>query len=292
MYEGCFMKRIVSISLCLVIVLMVTGCFGPFKKRSSKVVTVPVANVSDEVVKLERSLSGDGAAVNMNYDHPHEFSDQTMRNELGLLVVREYEWGKYGMGNEWVPRPAFTRTATERLVPALVAAFREASGSDKILFHVPGETGQPTQGEVYVQDGKLVWVFKEVDGLNFLGKDPFTLDSKDWRIEQRAGMTVREDKKARVMKVVRDLSVAPPEVTAAVVEERLPQAPAAVPPEPPSREVREPVVAAPPGEVISPGLEELEKKLQTLRKWQGSGLITDEDYEKQKAQILQQLQQL
>jgi hypothetical protein len=56
--------------------------------------------------------------------------------------------------------------------------------------------------------------------------------------------------------------------------------------------MREPGVAPPPAEVISPGLEELEKKLQTLKKWQASGLITDEDYQKQKAQILEQLQQL
>jgi hypothetical protein len=285
------MKRIVSISLCLVFTVMVGGCLGLFSKRGSKVLTVPVANVSDEVAKLERTVSADGVAVNMGYDHPHEFSEEQMRNELGVLVVREYEWGKYGMGNEWVPRPAFTRAATERLIPALVIAFKEASGSDKILFHVPGETGQPTQGEVYIQDGKLIWIFQEVDGHTYLGKDSFMLDSEDWTIEEKPGLSITKRKDTKVIKVVRDLSVAPPEVTAAVVEERLPQPPAAAPPVPVYREVREPVVS-PPAEVISPGLKELEKKLQTLKKWQESGLITDEDYDKQKAQILQQLQQL
>jgi hypothetical protein len=285
------MKRSFCILICLVTVLMVTGCFGLFKKRSPREAIVPVPNVSEEVVKLERSLSSDGVAVNMGYDHPHEFSEGQMRNELGVLVVREYQWGKYGMGSEWISRPAFTRAATERLIPALVIAFKEASGSDKILFHVPGESGQPTQGEVYIQDGKLVWLFKEVDGHTFLGTDPFMVDNEDWTIEEKPGLSITKRKDTKIVKVVRDLSVAPPEVTAAVVEEKLPQAPAAAPPEPPYREVREPVVS-PPVEVISPGLEELEKKLQTLKKWQESGLITDEDYDKQKAQILQQLQQL
>jgi hypothetical protein len=278
----------VLLLLCLVTLLMVTGCGWLFPKRSPKVRTVPLAKVSDDVVKLERSFSADGVAVNMDYDHPHEFSEQTMQDEVGLLVVRRHKWGKYGVGSEWVSKPAFTAAATARLVPALVTAFKEASRSDKILFNVPGQTGQPTFGEVYLQDDKLVWIFKEIDGRTFLGKDIFTLDGEDWRIEEKTGMTVRKNKNAQVMKVVRDLSVAPDVTTAAVVEERpsqpAPQAPAL------SREVEEAVVT--PGEVISPGLDELEEKLQTLKKWKDTGLITDEDYEKEKAQILKQLQQL
>jgi hypothetical protein len=107
-------------------------------------------------------------------------------------------------------------------------------------------------------------------------------------------LSITKRKDTKIVKVVRDLSVAPVVSAAApaVAEERLPQAPAAAPPAPLYREVREPVVAPPPAEVIAPGLEELEKKLQTLKKWQASGLITDEDYQKQKAQILEQLQQL
>lgn len=285
------MKRIVPMALCLVTIVMVTGCGWVFPKRSPEVRPVPLAKIPGEIVKLERSFSADGEAVNMGYDHPHEFSEQTMGDEVALLVVRRHKWGKYGVGSEWISRPAFTKGATERLVPALVTAFKEASPSDKILFNVPGQTSQPTFGEVYVQDNELVWIFKEIDGRTYLGKDIFTLDSEDWRIEEKAGMTVRKNKNAQVMKVVRDLSVAPEVTAAAVVEERPSQPPAAAPPQALSREVRTPVVP-PPAEVVSPGLEELEKKLQTLKKWQESGLITDEDYEKQKAQILEQLQQL
>jgi len=281
-------------ALCLAAILTLTGCGWPFSKRSPEVRPVPLAQVPDEFVELERSFGADGEAVNMGYDHPREFSEHTMGDEVAALVVRRHKWGKYGMGSEWVSKPAFTTAAAEKLVPALVTAFKEASPSDKILFHVPGQTGQPTSGEVYLQDNELVWIFKEIDGRTYLGKDIFTLDSEDWRIEEKAGMTVRKNKSAQVMKVVRDLRVAPEvTTTAAVAEAQPPKPPAAAPPAPVYREVREPVVAAPPSaEVISPGLDELEKKLETLKKWQESGLITDEDYEKQKAQILEQLQQL
>lgn len=284
------MKRIVSIALLLVTLLVMSGCFRIFPRRSPKVRTVPVANVSDDVVKFERRFSADGVAVNMDYDHPHEFSEQTMRNELALLVVRRQKGGKFGIGSKWESRPAFTRAATESLAPALVTAFKEASRSDKILFSVAGQTGQPTSGEVYLKDNELVWIFKEIDGRTFLGKDIFTLDSEDWRIEEKAGMSVRKNSNARVMKVVRDLSVQP-QVTAAVAGE---QPPRPEPREALSREATEAIVTpgAATGNVVSPGLDDLEKKLHTLKKWKDTGLITDEDYAKEKAHILQQLQQL
>lgn len=279
------MKRIVSISLCLVTILMVMGCSWLFPKRSPKVRTISVPKVSDEGVKLERRFSVNGVAVNMDYDHPHEFSDQTMRHEMGLLVVRRHERDKSGMGSEWVSEPAFTKAATERLVPALVIAFKEACRSDKILFHVPGQNGQPTFGEVYLQDDNLVWIFKEIDGRTFLGQDPFTLDGGDWTIEERPGLSVQNKKNAGVIKVVRHLR-GQPETVAEISEERPSPLPEAL-----SKGAREAVVT--PSEVTSPGSDKLrEEKLHALKKWKEAGLITDEDYETEKAQILQQLQQL
>jgi hypothetical protein len=207
------MKKIVSLSVCLVITVMVVGC----RSRSPRVLTVPLAGVSDDIVKLDRRVSADGVAVNMDYDHPHDFSQDTLKKEIDLLVVQEFNWDKFGMGSKWLARPAFTKTAAERLVPALVIAFNEAYRSDKILFNVPGRTGQSTRGEVYLQDDKLVWIFKEIDGRTFLGKDPLALDPEDWTIEEKAGLQVKNNKDAKVVKVVRDLSVAPG-VTGAVVE--------------------------------------------------------------------------
>ena len=88
------MKRILSIALCLLTILMVTGCGWLFPKHSPSMRTVPVPKVSDEVVKLERRFSADGVAVNMDYDHPHEFREETIRDEMASLVVRQYKGGK------------------------------------------------------------------------------------------------------------------------------------------------------------------------------------------------------
>ena len=273
------------VALCLLTILVVTGCGWLFPKRSPKVRTVSLAKVSDGVVKLERRFSADGVAVNMDYDHPHEFSEQTMGDEVGLLVVREHRGGKSGVDSQWVSEPAFNKAAAERLVPALVIAFKEASRSDKILFSVPGRTGQPTFGEVYLQDDKLAWIFKEIDGRTFLGPDPFTLDGGDWTIEEKPGLSVQNKKHAGVIKVVHHLK-GEPEIVAEITDEQLLQ-----PLEALSKEPRDAAVT--PREVISPGSDKLrEEKLHALKKWKEAGLITDEDYETEKAQILQQLQQL
>ena len=279
------MKRIVSISLCLLTILMVTGCSRLFPDRSPKLRTVPVRKVSDEVVKLERRFSAGGVAVNMDYDHPHEFSEQTIRDEMGSLVVREYKGGKEKGTNKWLSEPAFTTAATERLAPALVIAFKEACRSDKIFFNVPGRTGQPTFGEVYLQDDKLVWIFKEIDGRPFLGQDPFTLGGGDWTIEEKPYLSVRNNKNAGVIKVVRDLREKP-EALAEITEKRPSPLPEAL-----SMKAKEAVVT--PGEAISPGPDKLrEEKLHALQKWKDGNLITDEDYEEEKAQILRQRKQL
>lgn len=264
------MKKMLSISFCLIIIVMMIGCGS----RSSKVLTVPLADLSDDIVKLHRSRSKDGVPVNMDYQHPHEFSEETIRSEVDLLVVMEHKWGKNGMGSQWVNRPVFTQAAKERLVPALAVAFKEATRSDNILFDAPGRGDRPTNGEVYLKDDKLVWVFKEIDGLRWVGENPFRLDSKDWRIEEKVGMFVRKDSHLQVTKVVRDLSMEPP-VTAETVHESVSR-----PPEPVSREVIT-------KEAVSSGADQLEKKLETLKEWKDKGLITDEDFEKEKARILE-----
>jgi hypothetical protein len=280
------MKRIVSVLMCLVTILMVAGCSRLFPKRSPKVRTIPVREVSDEAVKLERRFSVSGVPVNMDYDHPHEFSEQTIRDEMGSLVVRQYTADKDDGTNKWIREPAFTKAAADRLVPALVGAFKAASRSDKILFSLPGRTGQPTLGEVYLQDDKLVWIFKEIDGRTFLGPDPFTLDGGDWRIEEKPGLSVQNKKHAGVINVVHHLS-GEPETLAEITEKRPSPLPGAL-----SMERREAVVKTS-GGVIPPGSDKLrEEKLHALKRWKEAGLITDEDYEKERAHILEQLQQL
>jgi hypothetical protein len=268
------MKTKLLLFFCLVIVFTVTGC----RSRSPKVVTVPLPDVSGDAVKLQRSLSATGVPVNMDFDHPHDFSQQEMRNEIGLLVVRQYEWGKFGEKSKWIPGPVFPEAAQDQLVAAFVTAFKEASRSDRVIFDVPGKDGLSTRGRVYVEKGKLIWIFETVDGISHVGRDPFKLDGKDWTIEEKAGMDVTRDQRNKIVKVERDLAKKPPE-PAEVARETV-YRPA------------EPAAAAPreaPEEAVSSSMDRLDKKLETLKEWKDEGLITDEEYAKEKARIIEEL---
>ena len=101
---------------------MAIGCHS----HAPSVVTVTLTDVPD-IVKLHRTMSASGVPVNMDYQHPREFTEEAMRNEIALLEVMKHKWGKYGMGSHWTGTPVFTEAATEALVPALVAAFGRAS---------------------------------------------------------------------------------------------------------------------------------------------------------------------
>jgi hypothetical protein len=199
------MKKLVIV-LCLFVGVTVVGC----RSRSSNFQTVSLPDVSDDIVKLHQSLSPAGTPINMDYQHPREFSEEALKREIDLLVVMEYRSGDYGVGNNWIGKPVFTEAAKEKLVPALAVAFTKASRSDKILIKASGRDDKPTRGGAYVKDGKLVWEFQEIDGVPFTGDLPDKPDSKDWWIkETQLGMSVRNDEKARIVRVERDLKVEP-----------------------------------------------------------------------------------
>ena len=269
-------STLVSGCVC-VLMLLLAGCAS-----SPSVTTVALQGIEDKgLVKLHRMLNADGQPVNMDYTHPHSFTISEIGFELDFLRLRKFQWGKFGMGNKWVEKPIFQETSREKLIPALVSAFQEATRSDRIAFNVPGRKGQLTTGNVYFKDNQLVWVFEAIDGFPFTGKDKFWLDGEQWTIEEKTGLVVKEHMKKRIIEVVRDLSVEP-EVTPEVARER----------------VSEPVEAVPSGvrevseETVSYGVDQLEKKLETLKKWKDRGLITDEDYAKEKTRVLEQLQDL
>ncbi|MBW2173012.1 MAG: hypothetical protein JRF69_13800, partial [Deltaproteobacteria bacterium] len=201
------MKTRLTILLCLFVVTMVIGC----RSRSPRVVTVTSADVPD-IVKFDRTVSSSGVPVNMDYQHPREFTEEALRSEIALLEAMKHKWGKHGMGSNWAGTPVFTEATTEQLVPALVAAFGKASRSDKLVFEVPGRGGKQTRGETYLKDGKLIWIFKEIDGMTYLGEMHYRLDSEDWRIEEKAGMSVRNNEQTQTVRVERDLGVTPADI--------------------------------------------------------------------------------
>jgi hypothetical protein len=47
-----------------------------------------------------------------------------------------------------------------------------------------------------------------------------------------------------------------------------------------------------PDEGLSRGMDQLDKKLETLKEWKDEGLITDEEYAKEKARIIEKLHEM
>lgn len=257
-------------------ILMLAGCAS-----SPEVATVELSGVGEKgVVKLHRSLSPENRPVDMGYGHPHDFTVSEIGSEIDLLVLRRFKWGKYGMGNKWVKKPLFHGASRDKLIPALVSAFKDATGADRIGFNIPGRRDRSSTGEVYLKDNQLVWILETVDGHPYTGKDRYWLDAQDWTIEERTGLTVREYKDDQIVKVIREMTIKPLKIAEEEAEEQE------------EEEIEERPEPAKRERAVSPGLEDLEKKLETLKRWNEKGLISDEDYQKEKGQILQQLQKL
>lgn len=260
---------------CFISILMLAGCAS-----SPEVATVELSGVGEKgVIKLHRSLNPENQPVNMDYEHPHDFTVSEIGSEIDLLALRRFKWGKYGMGNKWVKKPLFPGASKDKLISALVSAFKEATGSDRIAFNISGRRDRPTTGEVYLKDNQLVWIFETVDGHPYTGKDRYWLDDQDWTIEERTGLTVREYKDNQIVKVIREMTIKPLKIAEEEAEEQ-------------EEEIEERPEPAKRERVVSPGLKDLEKKLETLKRWKDKDLISDEDYQKEKEYILQQLQKL
>ena len=180
-------KTFVYSGVCILL-LMLAGCTS-----APRMTTVALQGAEDkDLVKLHRKLNPEGRPVNMNYAHPHDFTASEIGFEIGLLRLRKFQWGKFGIGNKWVEKPIFQETSREKLIAALVAAFEEATRSDRIGFSVPGRKSQPTTGKVYLKDNQLVWVFEAIDGFPFTGKDKFWMDGEQWTIERQLKKRVKD----------------------------------------------------------------------------------------------------
>ncbi len=261
-------KTIAFCFTCLV-VFASAGC-----SMTPKVATLDLqAPGAQRIVQLRRNLNAQNRAESMGYEHPHAFSAIEMAREVDLLVLRKFRWGKYGLDSRWIAMPVFLDESREKLIPALVAGFREATSSDRIAFSVAGRHGRPTAGEVYLAENSLVWILATVDGIPYTGKDRYWMDSEQWTIEDKPGLIVREDKVSQTMKVIHDLAAEVEETSAEPQKEQTGQA-----------------LKTDSGEKTTPsGPKSLEEKLETLKRWKDSGLIGEEEYKREKERILKQL---
>lgn len=255
----------------LIFALIFIGCAKP------QFNTVPLENQAANFVGLRHCLT-ETTNSGRYYNHPQNFSPSDIRFELDRLILRQFKWGKLGLKNKWVPRPVFPDDIKDQLASDLVLAFQKAAPSGTIQFNTPGRMGGKTSGEVYIEENRMIWVFKKVDGHLCTGKDKFWLDDKDWSIEELEGLKVFKDEKKKIVTVTRDLSITQKELKKLEREEET------------YSEKENPSVVQTPEEVST--VQDLEKKLETLKQWKEKGLISEKEYLREKELVLEKLQAL
>ena len=254
------------------------------------IATAPVSGSTGEVIV---QLESQPDKKSGNYSHPHIFAVDEMALEIDSLIMEDYEMGTWNKKSTWVRKPVFIqRTATE-LSTGLATALAGAGQTDIVVFTVPGRGNSRTQGQVFVRDNQLVWVFYEIDSFPFTGSDKFWMDSDEWRIQEAPQFTIYLDKERRVVTVLRDLQIDRGLIDNQTMEDQqwrkkyLEQDTVAQQEPLPKQVSREVPVAA---TLQLDKFVSMEKNLETLKRWSNKGLISKDEYRKEKEKILNQLQ--
>ncbi|MCK5850071.1 MAG: SHOCT domain-containing protein [Kiritimatiellae bacterium] len=257
--------------------------------------TAPVLELTGEVnVQLESQSdkkSGD-------YSHPYDFTVDEMALEIDSLIMEDYDMGTWNKKSTWLAKPVFISQTANELPIRLATALAGAGQSEAVTFSVPGRRNTRTQGKLFVRGNQLTWMFCEIDSMPFSGSDKFWMDSDDWRIQEAPQFTIYLDNEKRVVTVLRDLQVDKGLIDRQTIEDRqwrknqfqqdsaVQQEPTTA--RPPEKQVRqqEPVTDS----VQLNKFQSMEEKLESLKKWSDNGLISEDEYRKEKEKILNQLQ--
>jgi hypothetical protein len=243
---------LITLTGLLLTLFCLAGCTA-----GQKLSIAPVSGAGDEViVRLESRLDKNGGQIANGYSHPYRFSVEEMALEIDSLVMNDYEMGKWNKKSSWEQKSVFIQKTADELATKLTTTLAGAGQSEAIVFVVPGRRGTQTQGELFIKDNLLTWQFYKVDSMPFTGSDKFWMDSDDWRIQEAPQFTIyvdksMEDQQWRNKLLQSDATVAPPQLNK---------------------------------------FQSMEEKLETLKRWSDKGLISEEEYRKEKESILDQLQ--
>lgn len=193
--------------VCGMLIIWLSAC-----SVAEKTKLVAVSNkVKARYVVLVRATNAANATLSQGFNHPWKFTNQQLIQEIDLLIVNKFgwsDWGVTGKGEEWRAEPLFREDVKRRLAQELALAFKNATAADKLAFSVPAQDGQQVRGEIYIENNRLTWEFTSVNGYSYRGNDLFWLDDKDWTIEARDGLSVDQLKNRKVVRVIRDMTVA------------------------------------------------------------------------------------
>ncbi|MEW6325251.1 MAG: SHOCT domain-containing protein [Nitrospirota bacterium] len=249
-----------------------------------------VIHQEGEAGKVESFVRLDPAKEPASFSHPAGVTPERMKEILSGVTV-QWHAGLLSAIFSRTPRRAFTDSEASMLATHLSRALAEATPQEAAVFYLnapeTGESARVTSGGVYVRDDKLVLMLANYHYVvtwsdQSTGKSPvspktarqnplYSFPEGDYRLIPGPGQTLLGGNPSVMGRLFgkpsRGLVV---DMTApAAMAEPAPERPAPPPPPP------------------SPAVSTLEEKLRTLKKLHDDGLITDEDYEKKKQELLE-----
>jgi hypothetical protein len=261
------MQKLIYILMAAAIII--TGCSGA---RIQYLDLASAGHSGGFHVQIKRHLGGDDVPENKGYMHPHVFEPELLKNILSSLHVRQFKWGKFNNEDEWVRQQLFDPEIIDQLAASLISGFKEATAADKIKFNININDGENSiDGEVYLKNNQFNWRLSRINNYPFSGNDRFLLDSHDWVIEENKGIQTFKDPENQVFIVYQKIQENNENHPPALVK--------------PLEKLKKHLPHSPPR--LNP--EQLKKKLQILKDWYESGLISESEFQREKNKIIELL---
>jgi hypothetical protein len=302
------MKKL-ALGVLATLLLVIGGC------GKAGIVHMDIYTQGRDLVRLSHELDKGGTVVPRGYDHPAKWTPEQLTTVLSGIEYQEYSFFAWRKAKR-----VFIDAEIVKLAPALAKAFAQATPDQWTDFTITARkrdylwpTPRITNGMFFVQNGKLNLVllnlnFEVVDEDQRATGDPrkrFAIET--YRLVEgpnRSRPPVvakdpflrREHANWLILDVPAILASAPPAPAA-------PAAPAtpATPATPtPAATTPAPAPAAAPAEAATPAPSaaqpaetpvdrSVEKRLEELKSLLDKGLITQEEYDRKKQEILQSL---
>jgi hypothetical protein len=272
------------IFITALILVAASGC------ATSNTLSRPILDDSYNVVRLEAWLDASKKPVPLGFEHPAEVGEDDMARILESIRIVQppSALSRLILKTKAEAEPAFTPKEAKTFAKSLAAALRTAAPSERVVFFFHHQRslykGTTSSGIAFIKDKRLNIIL----GRYLMGNQPGYPDipvggnpfpattDQDFYIAPGPFQTLQEETKApggrEFVSPQRWLSIDyasllnPPAQTAPSSLE-----PAKV----------EPTPNAPPSS--------LEEKLKTLKKLHEDGLITDEEYDEKRKELLQSL---
>ena len=285
------MRRPCRIALAAFLVLLAAGC------SKAGFVRTDIYEDGFEYLRSVYEQDGEEAVVPRGYEHPQNWTEAEVRTLLESFRFQEYaffHWGRL--------KPVFVESEVDRLAPALAEAFTRLGPDEWIEFSSTARkrdyllpTLRITDGWLYVEEGRINLV---LDNLNFEAIDAD---------ERQRGDPRRFTAIQSYRLVADDAHHAPPVVDgdrflrrehanwlqvdlasflAGAAPPPEPEPPAMTDGEAPPDWAVEPA-AAPRGE--TPDERTVRQRLEELNSLLDAGLVTQEEYERLRQEILEDL---